>query len=44
MTPKLVALNVNGRTHHVALEPHITLLRALRELGLHRCEERLRKR
>ncbi len=33
MTPKLVALNVNGRTHHVALEPHITLLRALRELG-----------
>lgn len=33
MTPKLVKLNVNGRTHHVALEPHITLLRALRELG-----------
>lgn len=33
MTPKLVEFNVNGRTHHVALEPHITLLRALRELG-----------
>ena len=33
MTPKLVTLNVNGRTHHVALEPHVTLLRALRELG-----------
>jgi len=33
MTPKPVILNVNGRTHHVALEPHITLLRALRELG-----------
>lgn len=33
MTPKLVALNVNGKMHHVALEPHITLLRALRELG-----------
>jgi len=33
MTPKLVELKVNGRTHHVALEPHITLLRALRELG-----------
>jgi len=33
MTPKLVALNVNGRTHHLALETHVTLLRALRELG-----------
>ena len=33
MVPQLVTLNVNGRTHHVALEPHVTLLRALRELG-----------
>ena len=33
MKPKLVTLTVNGRPHHVALEPHITLLRALRELG-----------
>jgi carbon-monoxide dehydrogenase small subunit len=33
MTPKLVTLDVNGRTHHLALEPHVTLLRALRELG-----------
>lgn len=33
MNPRLVTLNVNGRTHRVALEPHVTLLRALRELG-----------
>jgi carbon-monoxide dehydrogenase small subunit len=33
MKPKLVTLTVNGRPHHVAPEPHITLLRALRELG-----------
>ena len=33
MAPKLVTLKVNGRTHHLALEAHITLLRALRELG-----------
>lgn len=33
MKPKLVTLRVNGRQHHLALEPHITLLRALRELG-----------
>jgi carbon-monoxide dehydrogenase small subunit len=33
MKPKLVTLIVNGRQHHIALEPHITLLRALRELG-----------
>ncbi|MFC2036839.1 (2Fe-2S)-binding protein [Chloroflexota bacterium] len=33
MKPQLVTLNVNGRTHHVALAPHITLLRALRDLG-----------
>ena len=33
MAPRLVELNVNGRTHHVALEPHVTLLRALRDLG-----------
>ena len=33
MAPRLVELSVNGRTHHVALEPHVTLLRALRDLG-----------
>jgi carbon-monoxide dehydrogenase small subunit len=33
MKAKLVTLRVNGRQHHVALEPHVTLLRALRELG-----------
>lgn len=33
MKARPVTLHVNGRTHHVALEPHITLLRALRELG-----------
>lgn len=33
MKPKLVTLRVNGRQHHLALEPHVTLLRALRELG-----------
>jgi len=33
MQPKLVTLNVNGRTHHVALSPNVTLLQALRDLG-----------
>ena len=33
MKPQLVTLQVNGRQHHLALEPHVTLLRALRELG-----------
>lgn len=33
MKPQLVTLKVNSRTHHVALEPHVTLLRALRDLG-----------
>ena len=33
MKPRLVTLHVNGRTHHVALSPNVTLLRALRELG-----------
>jgi carbon-monoxide dehydrogenase small subunit len=33
MKPKLVTLTVNGRQRHIALEPHVTLLRALRELG-----------
>ena len=31
--PKVVTLNVNGRTHHVALSPNVTLLQALRDLG-----------
>ena len=33
MQPKLVTLNVNGRTHYVALPPNVTLLHALRDLG-----------
>jgi len=33
MEPKLVKLIVNGRVHHVALNPNVTLLRALRDLG-----------
>lgn len=33
MSPKLVKLVINGRTHHVALNPNTTLLTALRELG-----------
>lgn len=33
MKAKVVTLHVNGRTHQVVLEPHVTLLRALRQLG-----------
>lgn len=33
MESKPVTLYVNGRTHHLALAPNITLLRALRDLG-----------
>jgi carbon-monoxide dehydrogenase small subunit len=33
MQSRVVSLNVNGRTHHVALASNVTLLRALRELG-----------
>lgn len=33
MKPRLVTLKVNGRTHHTAFDPKVTLLRALRELG-----------
>ncbi len=33
MKPRLITLTVNGRGHHVALESHVTLLRALRDLG-----------
>jgi carbon-monoxide dehydrogenase small subunit len=33
MQPRLVTLNVNGREHHVALAPNVTLLHALRDLG-----------
>jgi len=33
MKPKAVTLNINGRTHHVALAPNVTLLHALRDLG-----------
>jgi len=33
MKPEVITLNVNGRTHHVALAPNVTLLMALRDLG-----------
>ena len=33
MQSKVITLNVNGRTHHVALAPNMTLLHALRDLG-----------
>lgn len=33
MEPKLVRLNVNGRSHIAALTPNTTLLHALRDLG-----------
>lgn len=33
MNPRLVKLIINGRTHHVALNPNTTLLNALRDLG-----------
>jgi len=33
MKPELITLNVNGRTHHLALDPNVTLLTALRDLG-----------
>ena len=33
MEPRLVKLFINGRTHHVALNPNTTLLTALRDLG-----------
>ena len=33
MQPQVVTLNVNGRKHHIALPPNVTLLRALRDLG-----------
>jgi carbon-monoxide dehydrogenase small subunit len=33
MQPRLVTLNVNGRSHAVALAPNVTLLQALRDLG-----------
>jgi carbon-monoxide dehydrogenase small subunit len=33
MQPRLITLTVNGRQHHVALAPNVTLLQALRDLG-----------
>ena len=33
MQPRVITLNVNGREHHVALAPNVTLLQALRDLG-----------
>jgi len=33
MQPKVITLNVNGREHWVALNPNVTLLQALRDLG-----------
>lgn len=33
MKPEVITLNVNGRTHHIALAPNVTLLTAVRDLG-----------
>src|SRR5512142_2009748 len=33
MKPEMITLSVNGRPHHVALTPSVTLLTALRDLG-----------
>ena len=33
MQARVITLNVNGRAHQVALQPNVTLLRALRDLG-----------
>ena len=33
MQPQVITLNVNGRTHQVALNPNATLLQTLRDLG-----------
>jgi len=33
MKPQVVTLTVNGRMHHAALNPNVTLLHALRDLG-----------
>ena len=33
MQPRVTTLTVNGREHHVALAPNVTLLQALRDLG-----------
>jgi carbon-monoxide dehydrogenase small subunit len=33
MQPELITLHINGRTHHMALMPNVTLLQALRDLG-----------
>jgi len=33
MQPRVINLTVNGREHHVALAPNVTLLQALRDLG-----------
>jgi carbon-monoxide dehydrogenase small subunit len=31
--PEVITLKINGRTHHAALAPNVTLLTALRDLG-----------
>ena len=33
MKPEVITLNINGRVHSVALDPNVTLLTALRDLG-----------
>ena len=33
MKPEVITLNINGRAHSVALNPNVTLLTALRDLG-----------
>ena len=33
MQPQVITLTINGRAHHAALAPNVTLLTALRDLG-----------
>lgn len=33
MKPKMITLHINGRTHYVTLNPNLSLLTALRDLG-----------
>jgi carbon-monoxide dehydrogenase small subunit len=33
MKSEVITLNVNGRCHHIALDPNVTLLTTLRDLG-----------
>ncbi len=33
MKPEVITMNINGRAHHIAIEPNVTLLTTLRDLG-----------